>query len=167
MSKPTRAVIHWTAGHLQHALPYYHRIIDREAKIHEGKFSIEANCVRPLVSGKYAPHVADANGNTIGIAMVGMWDAMGPTKLGTQPLTAAQWHACVELTAQLFKQYGLIVSHSTLAGHCEVAKLWGRPQGGKWDPWVEMPEWAWVKGLTPEQIGDYFRNSVAKRLQEL
>jgi len=167
MSKPTRAVIHWTAGHLQHALPYYHRIIDRQAKVHFGKFSIEDNCKPTLQAGKYAPHVAAANSYTIGIAMVGMWDAKGPRALGANPLTAAQWHACVDLTAELFHLYSIEVSQKTLAGHCEVAKLWRRPQAGKWDPWVAFPEWTWAAGLTPDQIGDRFRIAVAERLQGL
>jgi hypothetical protein len=165
--KPLKCVIHWTAGHLGPSLPYYHRIIDREGVVHNGKFAIEDNCRLPLVAGKYAPHVAGANGGTIGIAMVGMFDAQSPKQLGTQPLLAVQWHACVDLTAQLFKQYGITVNGSTLVGHCEVDKRWGRPQGGKWDPWVRFPEWTWAAGLKPEQIGDLFRDSVARRVKEL
>lgn len=168
MNQPIREVVHWTAGHLEPSKPYYHYLIDREGKVHPGKFPPEANCTVPLESGKYAPHVKDANGKTIGIAMVGMWDAMGPSKLGSQPLLAVQWHAAVDLTAELFLKYDINhVNHSTLVGHCEVAKRWGRPQDGKWDPWVAFPEWSWVKGLTPDQIGDYFRGAVEKRLQEL
>jgi len=167
MSKPKREVVHWSAGHLEPSKPYYHFLIDRQGKVHPGKYPVEANCRDSFADGKYAPHVKDANGYTIGIAMIGMWDAKGPKDLGSQPLLAVQWHACVDLTAELFHKYGLSVNHSTLAGHCEVAKLWGRDQRGKYDPWLPFPEWPWARGLNPEQIGDYFRDSVAKRLKEL
>jgi N-acetyl-anhydromuramyl-L-alanine amidase AmpD len=162
MSKVRRMVIHWTAGHLGPSLPFYHFLIDRAGVIVPGKFAPEANCVRPLISGQYAPHVENANGDTIGIAMVGMWDAKSPKALGTQPLLAVQWHTCVRLAADLCRKYGIEPGPLTVAGHCEVQRLWGPNQKGKWDPWVEFPEWTWVKGLTPAQIGDYFRDAVGK-----
>lgn len=165
MSNPRRICLHWTAGAKrasEHDKHFYNHLIDFDGTRHDGLYPDAAQCYDTFTMG-YAAHVAGANGYTIGISMAGMWDAK-PGKLGTAQLTAAQWHSCVDLNAELCIKYGIVPSTKTIVGHCEVKELWGIDQGGKWDPFAPMKEWTWTHGLTPRQIGDMFRQSVIRRM---
>ena|SRR2546425_1659655 len=143
-----RVVMHWTAGGPSPSFferLHYHFLIDREGVVHRGRFPV----------GRWPPHTRRLNTGSIGIALCGMAQATpAPLRVGPSPITAAQLEALPVIAAQVLGRYGLPVTEQTLLSHCEVPRVYGRPQRGKWDI-------AWVPGLTglaPQHVGDRLRN---------
>lgn len=160
-------VVHWTAGTYRAndgERKSYHYLIQPDSVL-TGIFPILANRP-PLLPGRYAAHTANFNNNSIGVAMCGMLNAV-PRNFGRFPLTETQWDTCIELCAELLHFFKLPVSERTLLGHCEVQRVYGKNQQGRWDPWFENKNWPWSRGRNPKQIGDNFRSLVSGKIEEL
>lgn len=153
-----RIVLHWTAGpHKPTAADHehYHFYIDGTGAVHAGKFPPEANDVSPLVSGRYAAHVAKANTGAIGVAVCAMAGAVErPFRAGDWPIRQEQVDALVTLTRSLCERYGIPVSRTTVLTHAEVQPTLGIQQAGKWDI-------TWLPGMSgpgdPVAVGDRLR----------
>ena len=165
---PWRIVLHWNAGSVTpppNAVEWldYHFLIYPDGRVTptqrkpEDNIPVGGRFIKP-----YAPHVLNANAYSIGICMLGMSGNVTPTQHGPHPLTFKQWHAAVKLCAQLSCKYNIDPSRRTIAGHGEIAELWGIPQRGKWDPFVAFAEWKPMIGdsTKPTDIGDIFRKAV-------
>lgn len=170
MANNWRIVNHWTAGASKPSavdLKAYHFLIDRDGKTHDGRYRPEQNIPEngKLIAGEYAAHTKNANGWTIGVSMCGMFNAVA-WDYGQFPLTIDQWETAVALNARLCYQYVIQPDRKTVVGHCEVEKLWGIKQEGKWDPWAPIPAWKTRIGeeRDPITIGDLFRAEVTRAL---
>ncbi len=160
-------VMHWTAGGYRASnvdLDHYHYLVEPGAVL-VGKFNVNSNRP-PLLPNRYAEHTAKLNDLMIGVSMTGMFGAV-PNNLGRFPLTKTQWDTSVDLCAELCHFFNLPVTERTVLGHCEVARVYGRPQGGKWDPWTQNKNWPWTIGKSVRQIGDEFRFNVEGKLEHL
>ena len=159
--KMQRIILHWTAGsHTASAIDkqHYHILVQGDGTLVRGDHSIDDN-----VSTKdddYAAHTRGMNTKSIGVSACCMLDAReNPLQPGPFPLLKDQWLTMAAVTAELCKFYGIKVTPTTVLGHGEVQKLLHIAQKGKWDPLV-LP---WNPKLTKTQVGNLFREEVAKR----
>lgn len=68
-----RIIIHWTAGNYypsDYEKEHYHFLIDKDGRVHNGKFSPECNEICRV--GKYAAHTGGGNTGSIGVAICAM-----------------------------------------------------------------------------------------------
>lgn len=155
-----RIIVHWTAGankpnglDLQH----YHKIIDGDGVVHDGKHPISANKGK-LVSGAYAAHTLNCNTGSIGVALAAMAGAQeSPFSKGTHPITRAQETSLTKLLVELSDKYSIPVTRETVLTHAEVQPTLGIKQKGKWDI-------TWLPGMAkpgdPLVVGDEIRQRV-------
>ena len=160
MTKMTRIILHWSAGS-HNVSPidreHYHRIVAGDGTTVKGDHSIEDNL--STSDGIYAAHTRGCNAGSIGVAMAGMMDAVGPGKLGKYPLTKVQFDACIALVKTLAKKYGIPVTRSTILSHAEVQNTLGIKQNGKIDISFGIPG---QPNLTSARAcGDYIRGLLA------
>jgi hypothetical protein len=152
-----RVILHWTAGG-----PYpnpmdrlhYHLLVDRDGHLSRG--------LTPI--GRWCPHTRRLNTGSVGIAACGMSGAGPmPFSAGPCPLTEAQVAALCRAAAQVIKRYGLIVTERTCLTHCEVPRVYGIDQRGKWDI-------SWLPGMRlPDRAvaGDRLRRLVKEALSQM
>jgi len=177
----SRIVTHWTVGTGEPSkfeADHYHFLISATGVVSRGRWPLTANEVGSsgFATGEYAAHVGNANSGAIGVSMCGMIGAEGPHRLGNFPLNQAQWDSLVSVCAQLCSRYSIQPVERFLLGHCEVKRVLGKDQKGKWDPWLgfagikqvsDVPARNWAdveKGW--KIIGDRFRAEVALRMAE-
>ena len=155
---------HWTAGgHFPNAidLAAYHFLIDRNGRVHHGKFPWQANV--KIVGQNYAMHTARANTGAIGLALCGMAGARErPFSPGSSPLTELQVDTLVEFTALLCKEHAIHVTRKTVLSHAEVQPTLGIAQKNKWDI-------CWLPGMSgpgdPIKVGDELRLRVMEAMR--
>lgn len=161
-----RIINHWTAGGYQVSLTdkeHYHIIIDGNGKLVRGDNSIKANVSTNDADG-YAAHTYQCNTKSIGVSCAAMLGAVEvPFNPGPYPLKEIQWLTQAQVNAELCKKYKIKVTKTTVLQHGEVQKNLGIAQKGKWD----INKLPWLPNMTPAQVGDAFRDEVAKRLSQL
>jgi hypothetical protein len=151
-----RCIVHWTAGAgfaSSEDLEAYHLLIDRVGHPHLGDHSIADNL--RTTDGDYAPHTRGFNAGSIGIALCGMAGANEkPFAPGKYPLTAAQWNSLIFACADLCRRYKLDPVEAELLMHCEVERVHGVRQFGKWD--ISIRTWdcpqRWRKMTPGEEL---------------
>lgn len=159
MSGLKRIVAHWAVTRYKAtalAKKHYHFIVEGDGNVVAGNHKPEAN-IRP-VSGKYAAHVRSMNTGSIGISMAAMQGARWPSNAGAFPFTESQFNAMCRKIATLCKQYGIVVSPSTVLSHAEVEGTLGVKQNGKWD-FTIIPFMPNLKGA--KACGDEMRRRVS------
>jgi hypothetical protein len=154
-----RIVIHWSAGtytvsHIDKE--HYHKIIDKDGKVHNGDHKPEANL--SISDGIYAAHTRGANAGAIGVAVAAMADARGPGALGKYPITKQQFGGLIAEVKRLTKAYKIPVTPSTVLTHAEVEKTLGIQQRGKIDIAFGIPGQPGLR--TAKACGDYIRSLV-------
>ena len=158
-----RIVIHWSGGtnypnltDLQH----YHKLVDENGKIYNGKFPISANEVcKADKNGNalYAAHTGGGNTGSIGVAMCGMSGFSNRVNVGKYPLKKVQCEACFKLCAELCKEYNIIISPQTVMTHYEFGlKHRNTSSVGKIDIIYLSP----YPDVKQAEIGDFIRNKV-------
>ena len=158
-----RIIIHWTAGgyypnltDLQH----YHKLIDENGKIYNGKFPISANEVcKNDKNGNalYAAHTGGGNTGSIGVSMCGMRGFSGRVNVGKYPLKKIQCEACFKLCAELCKEYNIIISSQTVMTHYEFGLAHRNTSScGKIDI-IYLPPYS---DIEQNKIGDFIRNKI-------
>ncbi len=158
-----RVILHWTAGRTTVSAldrQHYHRIVDGEGSIFAGVWPIEAN--EKPEAGRYAAHTLNCNTGSIGVALCGMAGATeAPFSVGLHPINDLQMRAAAQLVADLCRQYGILVTPSTVLTHAEVQPTLGIAQRGKWDI-ARLP---WRSDLVgPRPVGDYIRQLVLEAM---
>lgn len=167
MTAIIRLVMHHSAGSLSAGavdLTHYHRVVDGEGKVHQGKFGIEANALgRKLVSGSYAAHTLNLNSGAIGVAMSCMKGAewASPRACAAFP-RPAQVEAFVAEVARLCALYAIPVTRKTVLTHAEVQTTLGVTQNGKWD--FDYDPFGVLNTRDPVKIGDMLRERIASAL---
>lgn len=130
-----RLVMHWTGGgpHPSDAdVEHYHIIVDRKGVLSRGRHSISDNVFTG--DDDYAAHTRRCNTGSIGLALCGMGDARErPFKPGPYPLTRQQWNKGIIAAANLCRRYRIEPNPKTLLMHCEVERVFGIDQTGRWD----------------------------------
>lgn len=158
----SRVICHWTAGSYEPSLidaEHYHLLLAGDGSPHRGEHSIADNV--SCADDDYAAHTRGCNTGSIGVSVCAMRGAVEhPLKMGSCPVTAAQWNNLILAAADLCQVYQIPPDRQHLLMHCEVERFLGRPQKGKWDISVLFhPRGEWAR-LTP---GDELRARV-KRL---
>jgi hypothetical protein len=155
-------VAHWTAGaHKASDLDreHYHIMIESDGKLVRGDHTIDDNV--STGDDDYAAHTRKFNTGAIGISACAMADASEkPFNAGSFPMTEVQWKVMAQVAAELAKFYNIPVTRERILAHGEVEEVHGVDQRGKWDP-LKLP---WNPNLTMAQVGDLFRQEVAKNM---
>lgn len=165
MGKLKRITWHWDAGSgsvSDDVLACYHFIILPDGSVRHGKHAPEANCVRPLMIGRYAAHALNANFENIGGVMLGLRGAKErPFDHCPNPINETQVTAMADLSAALCQIHDIPVSRVTTLSHGEIQPTLGIAQNGKWDV-------AWLPGMSgpgdPVEVGDRIRLRVAQAM---
>jgi hypothetical protein len=126
--------------------------VDRHGFVHRGLLPI----------GRWPPHTRMLNTGSVGIALCGMANAVeSPFREGPAPITEAQVEALAEAAAHVARAYRLEVGERTVLTHCEVTRVYGILQRGKWDI-------SWLPGMPrpmPGTAGARLRSLVAQALK--
>jgi hypothetical protein len=150
-----RIIMHWSYGKNtanDTDREHYHFVVNGDGEIIRGVHSIRDNV--STSDGDYAAHTRGSNTRTIGISMAGMWGAKEqPFRAGSYSLSEVQIEAFCQLAAILCKKYEIVVTNTTVLGHCEVQPNLGILQNGKWDP-------IWKAGQTPATAGNELRRRI-------
>lgn len=158
MGKLNKLVIHWTAGAYypnQTDLEHYHFLIDKDGKIHNGKYKPEDN--ENCNDGKYAQHTGGGNTGAIGISYCGMYNFRNSNNIGNYPLTKIQLEAGFKLCAELCKKYNIEISSNTIMTHYEFGKKHPNTTSyGKIDI-IYLPPYSWVN---KNAVGEFIRSKV-------
>ena len=115
-----RIIIHWTAGTYypsEYEKEHYHFLVDKDGKVHKGKFAPECNEVCRV--GKYAAHTGGGNTGSIGVAICAMAGFKNKNSAGNYPITKKQFESTMELCAQLSKQYSIDILPQNVMTHYE------------------------------------------------
>ena len=158
-----RIIMHWTGGTYQPNATdkkHYHKLIDGNGKVHDGKYPIAAN---EKIDGGYAAHTRGCNTGSIGIAVCAMAGAKeSPLHVGKYPVTDKQIDALAAEVARLCIEYGIEVKPQTVLTHAEVESMLSIKQRAKWDITViggkKLPQW---------KAGDMLRHEVRCHIREL
>jgi hypothetical protein len=137
-AKVQRVILHWTAGGPYPNmvdLLHYHLLVDKDGHVSRGRFPI----------GRWCPHTRMLNTGSVGLSACGMAQAEpAPFHSGPSPLTEAQIAALAAAAARVLAHYGLPVTERTCLTHCEVPRVYGVEQRGKWDiswlPGMQSPD---------------------------
>ena len=158
-----RIIMHWTGGAYQPSAydkKHYHKLIDGNGKVHDGKYPIAAN---ETISGGYAAHTRNCNTGSIGIAVCAMFGAKeSPFDVGNYPITDKQFSALTREVARLCMEYEIEVTPQTVLTHAEVQDTLGIAQRAKWDITVLDGRKASAK-----TVGDYLRHEVRCFIRDL
>lgn len=160
-----RIIIHWTAGgHYPsaHDTNYYHFLVDKEGKVHNGLFKPQNNEV--CKKGKYAAHTGGGNTGAIGIALCAMAGFKNRNSVGKYPITKKQFEAAMELCAKLSIQYEIPVSAHNVMTHYEFGlKNPKTTSAGKIDI-IFIPPYPWV---SQSEAGSFIRSKIKWYLLKL
>jgi hypothetical protein len=150
-----RLIIHWTAGA---GFPspedgeFYNVLLDRIGRAHLGDHLLTDNL--STADGDYAAHTRGLNTGSIGLALCGMAGASrNPFAPGRYPLTPVQWNNALIAAADLCRRYKLPPDEKHLLMHCEVERVYGIQQRGKWD--ISVRSWEpgkWVAVTPGEEL---------------
>lgn len=153
-----RIIIHWTAGVYypnQTDLEHYHFLIDKDGKIHNGKYKPEDN--ENCYDGKYAAHTGGGNTGAIGISFCGMYNFYNRYSVGNYPLTKVQLEAGFKLCAELCKKYNIAITPETVMTHYEFGlKHPNTSSAGKIDI-IYLPPYPWI---AKDDVGQFIRSKV-------
>ncbi len=153
-----RIIIHWTAGcyfPTTHEKNSYHFLIDKNGKIHNGKYKPEdnLNCTK----GTYAMHTGGGNTDSIGIAICAMAGFKNRTNIGEYPITVKQFEAAMKYCAELCIKYNIDISPTTVMTHYEFGlKHPATTSAGKIDI-TFLPPYPWV---TQKDVGSFIRTKI-------
>lgn len=160
-----RIIIHWTAGiyyPTNYEKEHYHFLVDKDGKIHNGKFSPNDN--KNCTDGKYAQHTGGGNTGSIGIAICGMAGFKNKSSIGNYPILKKQFESCMEFCAKLVKTYGLQINDQSIMTHYEFGKKNPKTtSAGKIDI-IYLPPYNWVE---KDEIGQFIRAKIKWYLQRI
>lgn len=161
-AKVSRVILHWTAGGAYPGLLdrwHYHLLVDQDGTMHRAHAPI----------GRWPAHTRGLNTGSVGLAACGMAGAQargsnnGGVWPGRFPLSAHQVEALCVAAAQVLHHYGLAVTERTCPTHCEVPRIYGIPQRGKWDI-------SWLPGMNetlPALVGERLRQRIRDHWRHL
>lgn len=153
-----RIVIHWTAGRYyptEYEKQHYHFLVDKDGKVHNGKFKPEDNEV--CKQGRYAPHTGGGNTGSIGVAICAMEGFKNQNSIGNFPILKKQFESTMELCAKLASQYKIEITPDTIMTHYEFGiKNPKTTSAGKIDI-VFIPPYSWV---AKNEVGSFIRSKI-------
>lgn len=153
-----RIIIHWTAGGYfptDYEKEHYHFLVDKDGKIHNGKFKPEDNEI--CKAGKYAAHTGGGNTGSIGVAICAMAGFKNQNFVGKYPIVKKQFESTMEFCARLIKKYGLEINPQTVMTHYEFGiKNPKTTSAGKIDI-VYLPPYSWV---AKNEVGSFIRSKI-------
>ncbi|MBR1461157.1 N-acetylmuramoyl-L-alanine amidase [bacterium] len=153
-----KIILHWTAGRYyptQYEKQFYHFLIDKDGKIHNGIYKPEDNL--NCTDNKYAAHTGGGNTGAIGIALCAMENYKSPQSVGQYPITAVQFESCMNFCAKLTKKYNIEITPSKVMTHYEFGIC--NPDtssAGKIDI-TYLPPYSWV---AKRDIGNFIRTKI-------
>lgn len=136
-----RIFLHWSAGHYGQAYEDYHLNIDYNGRIYA--------CDNDLDFDKKLEHTWHRNSGSIGIAMLGCYDAVANAghncNFGSEPPTPAQIEAMACAVAIICKYGNIPIDDVSVMTHCEIATEDGYGPGSgdsetRWDLWY-LPDY--------------------------
>lgn len=160
-----RIIVHWTAGGYfptDYEKEHYHFLVDRDGKVHNGKFKPEDNEI--CKPGKYAAHTGGGNTGSIGVAICAMASFKNKNFVGKFPIIKKQFESTMEHCARLIKKYGLDVNPQTVMTHYEFGiKNPKTTSAGKIDI-IYLPPYSWV---AKNEVGSFIRSKIKWYLQKI
>lgn len=135
-------VLHWTAGNYypcEWDKEHYHYLIDKDGKIHKGKYKPEDNL--DCTDGKYAAHSGGYNTGRIGIAICCYKDA-------STPPTPEQIQAMCTIAASTCREFNIPVEN--VKTHAELSP----------NRKIDINQIPCLKLHGIKTIGDYLRNRI-------
>ena len=134
---------------------HYHFLVDKDGKVHKGKFAPECNEVCRV--GKYAAHTGGGNTGSIGVAICAMAGFKNKNSAGNYPITKKQFESTMELCAQLSKQYSIDILPQNVMTHYEFGiKNPKTTSAGKIDI-IHIPPYSWV---SKDEAGSFIRSKI-------
>ena len=159
-----RIIIHWTAGTYyptEYEKEHYHYLVDKDGKIHNGKFRPENNEI--CKQGKYAAHTGGGNTGSIGVSICAMAGFKSNLNIGKFPILKKQFENTMAFCADLAIKYKLEVSPQTVMTHYEFGlKNPKTTSAGKIDI-TYLPPYNWVN---KEEIGSFIRSKIKWYIQK-
>lgn len=153
-----RIVIHWTAGRYyptEYEKQYYHFLVDKDGKVHSGKFRPENNEI--CKPGKYAAHTGGGNTGSIGVAICAMAGFKNQNSIGDFPILKKQFESTMEFCAKLASQYKIEITQDTIMTHYEFGiKNPKTTSAGKIDI-IFIPPYSWV---AKNEVGSFIRSKI-------
>lgn len=153
-----RIVIHWTAGGYyptDYEKAHYHFLVDKDGKIHCGKFKPEDNEI--CKPNKYAAHTGGGNTKSIGVAICAMAGFKNKNSVGNYPILKKQFESTMEFCAELAKQYNIDVTAKNVFTHYEFGVQNPKTtSAGKIDI-VFIPPYPWV---SQDEVGSFIRSKI-------
>ena len=153
-----KIIIHWTAGGYyptDYEKTHYHFLVDKDGRIHRGKFRPEDNFV--CKKGAYAMHTGGGNTKAIGIAMCAMAGFKNKSNPGKFPITSKQFESCMHFCAKLSKQYDIKITPENIMTHYEFGlKHPNTTSAGKIDI-IWIPSYPWV---CQKDVGSFIRSKI-------
>lgn len=160
-----RIIVHWTAGTYyptDYEKEHYHFLVDKDGKVHDGKFCPENNL--RCVTGHYAAHTGGGNTASIGVAVCAMAGFRSSKDCGKYPITKKQFEATMELCAKLSIKYDIPVNPNTIMTHYEFGqKHPATSSAGKIDI-IFIPPYPWVE---KSEAGKFIRSKIKWYRQKL
>lgn len=163
---PKRIILHWTGGTYEPndiEREHYHYLVDGEAAIHVGRYSVADNMRRLKPGDSYAAHTRGFNSFSVGVAFCGMRGATPNRNFGPYPLKREQVERGLEFVALALWTWGLNpLNPAHLFTHYEAEVLHGVDQlpvgegTWKWD----ITELEFEPDLEPHEVGDWIRLQV-------
>lgn len=159
-----RIIIHWTAGTYyptEYEKEHYHYLVDKDGKIHNGKFRPENNEI--CKQGKYAAHTGGGNTGSIGVSICAMAGFKNSLNIGKFPILKKQFENTMAFCADLAIKYKLEISPQTVMTHYEFGlKNPKTTSAGKIDI-TYLPPYNWVN---KEEIGSFIRSKIKWYIQK-
>ena len=153
-----RIIIHWSAGGYyptDFEKEHYHYLVDKDGKIHNGKFQPEDNEFCRV--GKYAAHTGGGNTGSIGVAICAMAGFKNRNFVGHYPILKKQFESTMQFCAELVKKYNLEITPHTVMTHYEFGlKNPKTTSAGKIDI-IYLPPYSWV---SRDEIGSFIRSKI-------
>ena len=160
-----RIIIHWTAGTYyptEFEKNHYHFLVDKNGKIHNGKFKPEDNEICKI--GSYAAHTGGGNTGSIGIAICGMLGFKNSKIVGSYPILKKQFESAMKLCAELAQKYKIQITPQTVLTHYEYGlKNPKTTSAGKIDI-IYLPPYSWVGR---EDVGSFIRTKIKWYLEKI
>jgi len=161
-----RIVLHHTGGPHRPTADdrrAYHRIVDVDGLVYDGRFPIEANAPGRLRAGAYAAHCRGLNTGSIGLAMACMGDAVWASpRAGKWFPTPAQVSAFYDEAARLALRYGIPCTPKAILTHAEVQPRLGVFQKNKWD--FDYALTGPIGPRNPLEVGEAIRSEISLRM---
>jgi hypothetical protein len=157
-----KVCLHWSAGTLQASefdRQFYHRLVDGEGKIVQGKFKPSANIPGPtgLRNGEYAAHCGGGNSYCIGWSLCGMAGFQSAAKPGKYLINQKQFEVMCEGVAKDCLDNDITVTPDTVFTHHEFGQRHPESESaGKIDI-IYLP---FAPDVKPQDVGDYIRNKI-------